>query len=235
MMSKEINLNGRRLNRLQTLLFNRSSNFLYLMVYMPFIIILITLATLAMSAGAKENSELMALIIVAEIMTMASMSFMVNKMLFMDKKASGNMFGFDIDYVLKNSYFINKEMVEKLLCRMSYRKDELEYKILKNCSGHEIIEKCKIKAYQNIPEMINYMENISKERLANHIVCNTLRGEKCFKEPFTFKNRTFEELIYFYSMANNIRQGDTFAQKALSLKTKEELYKSLNDKLVEKV
>ncbi len=231
-MGRKIIINGRKLNSIQGFFFDRSSKLVYFVSTFPFLAMVLMASLFIIAPETKQANELKPVFLITIISALVLMTIMVDKVLFIQLKDSKYITISDIENALKKSYFVNAQTIERLYAKISYNKEARMINMLKNSYGHKIIENWKLGVYNQCPEMINYMQKPSKKLIEDFILHNTLREEKCFTKPFTFKSRNLGELRYFYSMINNIRQSDTFAQKAIAMKSKDELYKQLDRALV---
>lgn len=234
MKKKKIIINARELNKFQESLFEIRTEVINAVLFFP-IILISFIQLVKLRENQMDNSIVgMALTMIATASIIYFYYRFIRDKVFISNKTyySPRFKGMQED--LNSSWIINRQMVEEMLTANWYDNSNSKTDILKNCYGHSVFENLKTQAFEDVREMVSYIEQ-PKPYMINKVLNykDISEGKYLFKKPFTFEKQNISDLQAYYAFTIGLKSADEFAWKAIRLKSKEQLVDFLDDKLVE--
>lgn len=224
-------INGEKLGPIKTLLFERKTRQIRAALAWLSVIVggLLFVKELDFIAN-KQAAESVVLAFVIIIYTTGVEGFM-SKVVFINNGAAIRDDDRAIAKALRNSWIINAEMVEEMLNASLYKDGDQKVEILKNSSGHRVIDGLKAKAAYDAHELVPTIKNPEMYLVSAVMRKYNSTGDitKMHKD-FRFSDKSLKNLQGLYTTANGMVIDNEFSEKALDLIPKEKILKFLEDR-----
>jgi len=230
--NKEVILNGKKLNILESFIFERTSNFIDFILWLPGIMVFTYLYTY-IHYRFEIGFVWFGLIAFMMVVVLLFYSLFVYRYMYKEHQRHLYKYNENIDEYISSSWIVNSTMIFKAIYNRTYRENDKRLEYLKKCYGHELFEMLKSAAFEDDMGMVSYIENPSKEKVNAAIIESSRNVQvSLFKTPFTFSKYDLKVLKKFYAQAKGIKDADKFAWACIDRKSAQELAQELNRDLV---
>ena len=231
---EEIIINGNGLKFTQKLLFNQSGYVIRKWIVWVLVFIGALFMAIEVYFIANKMAPEAGLFAILIIFYMQNIERLISGKIFINHGGAISDDSNSIAQALRNSWILTSDMVEELLSTPLYIEGEERIKILKNSSGHKVIDDLKTRAAYDVPEMVTQIKN-PEIYLVNSVMGIYYEKGQIVKmhKDFEFRDKSLANLQLLYTTANGIVANNNFSKRAIKTKSKEELVKFFENRFKE--
>ncbi len=233
-VKNEIIINGIKLGPVKSWIFKKSSSQLYQLVKKIYLSAVMLIATLTAIMAIAGYVHLLLIGVFLAALLIILHSKILDERFYIRRQDIESDIGNSKEEFIKKSYYITYDNFGEILSQPWYDQGDIEIDILKNSSGHRIIEELQQKAAKDVAVMVPYAKNITTNMINNvlkhyHKTNEEIKIDSSKMNP---QDKSIDRLKEMYAIANGVSLDSKFNKKAIDMKTKVELINFIEQRFV---
>ena len=232
---QKIIINNKELNFIQSYIFNKTIQEINLFLDKFYIFLMILFPAISIALYYNESVYLIWINFALQILTIKKYEDFVKSHLFVDRGYPNYKTPEQAERILSKTWLINFQMYMHIVVDEKNNQNERKLNIIKNSSGHTVIEQYKKAMAYIYPQIIPALKQINKQHLDKILEHYSKTGEaiRLKSNVMNIEEKSEGYIKRAYAKAKGIDITDKFKERVIYSKSKEEVIKFLKDNFQE--